>query len=109
MPEFTSQFKGALPKVIKWSVGDNKYDEDGTNPKALTLFIPLESAEAFARYINAQSTNPEKIKKGKIWDYDTNVEVEVDGIYISAKGKEGPYGTFGNINPVAAKKVELGF
>ena len=105
MPEF----KAALPKVIKWSVGDNKYDEDGRNPKALSLFVPLESAEAFARYINAQSTNPEKIKKGKIWDYDMQAEVEVDGIYISAKGKDGQYGAFGNINPTAPQVTELGF
>jgi hypothetical protein len=104
-----SDFKPALPKVIRWSCGENRYDEDGKNPKALSLFVPLESAQAFAQYINAQATDPERIKKGKIWDYALQAEVEVEGIYISAKGKDGQYGAFGNINPAAPKSATLGF
>ena len=51
-----------------------------------------------------------KQKKGKVWDYSKKEEVEVDGIYINAKAKEGRYGIFGNINlnfiePTEQKKV----
>ena len=31
-------------------------------------------------------------------DFSKNDEVEVEGVYINAKGKEGKYGDFGNIN-----------
>jgi hypothetical protein len=65
------------------------------------VFVPLESVEAFGRYLASEATNPEKIRKGKIWDYNLNAEVEVEGIYINAKGKEGNDGAFGNINPAA--------
>ena len=98
-----SEFQAALPRQLKWSVGENKYDEEGKNPKALSLFIPLESIEAFNAYIAAQGTDPNRIKTGKVWDYATQSEVEVQGIYINGKGKEGQYGTFGNINPAASQ------
>jgi hypothetical protein len=94
-----SDFSPALPKVVKWSVGDNRYDDNGKNPKNLSLFIPLESVEAFTRYLNSISTDPEKIKKGKVWDYSQKAEVEVDGIYVNGKGRDGQYGAFGSINP----------
>ena len=106
MPEF----QAALPKQLKWSVGDNRYDTDGKNPKSLSLFIPIESVEAFARYVAALSTDPDKIKKGKIWNYSTQSEEEVDGIYINGKGRDGrDGGAYGNINPAAAQPVTLDF
>jgi hypothetical protein len=97
MPEFHP----ALPKIIKWSVGNNRFDQDGKFPKSLSVFVPLESVEAFGRYLAAEATNPEKIRKGKVWDYSLNAEVEVEGIYLNAKGKAGNDGAFGNINPAA--------
>jgi len=96
-----SEFNPALPSVIKWSVGQNKYDEDGSNPKSLTLFIPKESIAAFAAHMAAMAIDPEKVKSGKIWDYTANEEVEVAGIYLNAKGKTGQFGDFGNLNPVS--------
>ena len=96
-----ADFNPALPKQVKWSVGDNRYDQDGKTPKSLSLFVPLESATAFAKYINATATDPDKIKKGKVWDYALQAEVEVDGIYINGKGRDGQYGAFGSINPAA--------
>ena len=50
-----ADFKGALPSVIKWSVGENKYDEDGSNPKSL-LFIPAASKHALAAHLSAMAT-----------------------------------------------------
>ena len=96
-----AEFNAALPSVIKWSVGQNKYDEDGSNPKLLTLFIPKKSIAAFAAHMAAMAIDPDKVKTGKIWDYTANEEVEVEGIYLNAKGKAGQYGDFGNINPVS--------
>ena len=49
-----ADFKGALPSVIKWSVGENKYDEDGSNPKSLSLFIPAASIDALAAHLSEQ-------------------------------------------------------
>ena len=95
-----SDFKAALPKVIKWSVGENQFDEDGKNPKSLSLFIPKESIAAFASYLTALSGDTSKIKTGKVWDYENQKEVELDGFYLNAKGRTGQYGDFGNINPV---------
>jgi hypothetical protein len=106
MPEF----QAALPKQLKWSVSANRFDTDGKTPKSLSLFVPIESVEAFARYVAALSTDPEKIRKGKIWNYATQSEEEVDGIYINGKGRDGSDGgAYGNINPAAIQSVTLDF
>jgi hypothetical protein len=104
-----ADFNPALPKQVKWSVGENRFDQDGKNPKSFSLFIPLESATAFANYVNAVATDPDKIKKGKVWDYSLQAEVEVDGVYINGKGRDGQYGAFGSINPAAANPADLSF
>lgn len=104
-----TDFNPALPKQIKWSLGENKYDTEGKNPKSLSLFVPIESVEAFARYLSAIATDPEKIRKGKVWDYALQAEVEIDGIYINGKGRDGQYGAFGSINPAASNPVDLTF
>ena len=38
-----ADFQPALPKQGTWSLGENRYDEGGKNPKQLTIFIPFES------------------------------------------------------------------
>ena len=62
----------------------------------MSLFIPSESVSAFCEEVMKMVDT--KQKKGKVWDYSKKEEVEVDGIYINAKAKEGKYGLFGNIN-----------
>ena len=106
-----SDFKAALPRVIKWSVSENKFDEDGKAPKSLSLFVPLESVHAFAQYLMNLADDSSKTKTGKVWDYSTQAEVEVQGVYVSAKGREGrDGGAFGNINPAAnAPSTEVPF
>ena len=42
-----------------------------------------------------------KVKKGKVYNYETQQKDEVDGIYLNLKGKAGNDGAFGNINPAA--------
>lgn len=98
-----SDFKPALPKAIKWSTGENRYDNGGKDPRSLSLFVPRESAAAFAQYIINSADDSERQRTGKIWDYEKKGEVEVEGFYINGKGKEGRNGDFGTINPASSK------
>ena len=93
MPE---SFKAALPYPIKFSTSENDYEDQDKYPHKMSWFIPSESVPAFCEEVMKMVDT--KSKKGKVWDYDKKEEVEVDGIYINAKAKEGRYGIFGNIN-----------
>ena len=101
MSDFQSDFQAALPQVIKWDVKDNRFEDKEKYPKALSLFIPQESIAAFAQHLTAMAADSEKLRAAKIWDYDNNQEVEVQGVYLNAKGKDGEFGLFGNINPAS--------
>jgi len=99
MPRNEYKFQPALPHPIKWTVGENSYDEDGKFPQQLALAIPVASISAFCDYLMSLGDTTDKIKKGKVWDFKNNEEVQVDVVWLNAKGKEGQYGSFGNINP----------
>ena len=101
-------FKAALPNPIKFSTSENDYEDQEKYPQKFSMFIPCESVSAFCEEVMKMVDT--KQKKGKVWDYSKKEEVEVDGIYINAKAKEGRYGIFGNINlnfiePTEQKKV----
>ena len=89
-------FEPLLPKQGKWSVGDNRFDTDGKYPKQLMVFIPEESLDAFFAYLQSQRGN---LKPGKCYNYKTETNDEVQGVYFNFKGKVGSDGAFGNINP----------
>ena len=89
-------FKAALPYPIKFSTSENDYEDQDKYPQKMSLIIPSESVSAFCEEVMKMVDT--KQKKGKVWDYSKKEEVEVDGIYINAKAKEGRYGIFGNIN-----------
>ena len=95
-----ADFNPAISRPIKWSVGDNKYDENGKAPRRLSLFIPEDSILEFAEYLKRLSTQTDKARAGKVWDYARSEEVEVSGFYVDGKGKNGQYGDYGTINPV---------
>jgi hypothetical protein len=99
MPRNDFKFQPALPYPIKWSVSENTYDEEGKFPQQLAQAIPVASIPAYCDWLMSLGDANEKIKKGKVWDFSKNEEVEVDVVWINAKGKEGQYGIFGNINP----------
>ena len=100
-------FQPALPKQGTWSLGENRYDEGGKNPKQLTIFIPLESVHAFANHLMNMADDNSKVKKGKVYNYETQQKDEVDGIYLNLKGKSGSdNGAFGNINPASLNAGE---
>lgn len=103
-----ADFKAALPKPVKWSTGENRYDNGGKQPRSLSLFIPRESAAAFAQYIINSADDDDRQRTGKIWDYAKKEEVEVEGFYINGKGKEGRGGDFGTINPASSKFLNQG-
>ena len=102
MASFQSDFQAALPFPIKWAVNENKFDSDGKNPLALSVFVPAESAFALAQFLLDTAEDPAKTKTAKVWDYSKNEEVEVQGFYINGKGKPGRDGdrtSYGSINP----------
>ena len=98
MPNFKPElnFKPAMPYPIKFSTSENEYEDQDKYPHKMSWFIPSESVPAFCEEVMKMVDT--KQKKGKVWDYSKKEEVEVDGIYINAKAKEGRYGIFGNIN-----------
>jgi hypothetical protein len=98
-----SDFKPALPRPIKWSTGENRYDTTGKQPTSMSLFVPIESAYAFAKYITNAAEDQTKHKKAKVWDYANKAEVEVEGIYINGKGRDGNDGSYGTINPQSTR------
>ena len=99
-----SDFKPAFPRPVKWSTGENRYDQTGKNPTTMSLFVPIESAYAFAQYLINLADDESRHKTGKVWDYADRCEVEVPGIYVNGKGRDGAGGfAFGTINPQATK------
>jgi hypothetical protein len=100
-----ADFQPALPVPVKWSTGENRYDTAGKQPRSLSLFIPRESAVALANYIINTADDSEKLRTGKVWDYQKKAEVEVEGFYLNGKGREGNGGDFGTINPAANNAV----
>jgi len=99
MPRNDFKFDAALPHPIKWTVSENSYDDDGKYPRQISLAIPVNSIPAFCDYLMSLGDTKEKIKTGKVWDFERKEEVEVDVVWMNGKGKEGQYGDFGNINP----------
>lgn len=101
MPRNDFEFQPALPYPIKWSTGENSFDEDGKFPQQLALAIPVESIPSFCDYLMSLGDTTDKIKTGKVWDFSKKEEVEIDVVWINAKGKDGTTrnGAFGNINP----------
>ena len=94
-----TSFEPALTHGINWSTGQNRFDENGKQPRSLSLFIPAESIYEFAEYLQRLANCSDKIKTGKVWDFEKKERREVDGFYIYAKGREGNDGDFGQISP----------
>ena len=93
-----SAFVSALTHQLKWSVGENRFDTDGKQPKQLSLFITKESILEFASYLQRLAYETDKLKAGKVWDFQNKEEIEVQGFYLNGKGQTGQYGDFGSIN-----------
>ncbi len=99
MPRNEYKFQPALPHPITWSVGKNQYDTEGDWPSQLGLKIPAESITPFCNYLMSLLDDPNKVVDGTVWNYEQQKEIEVKVVWVNGKGKEGQYGSFGNINP----------
>ena len=95
-----TEFNPALKLPIKWSIGDNRFEQDDDS-KVLSLCIPVESLNEFIDHLKALSYS--KQKQGEVYDFKKKEKVKTQCIYINAKGIDGQYGLFGNINP---QKIE---
>ena len=101
-----SKFVPALKYPIKWSVGDNTFDDSDKNPKAIGLAIPVDSMRDLIEHFEKLLADTESYKTGKVWNFAEKREEKVPVIYLNGKGKESNdgYGCFGNINP---RKIEV--
>ena len=88
-----------MPKPGRWAISDNKYDENGKNPKTLALSIPVESVHAFCNHLMNLADEQGKYKKAKVWNFDKNEAEEVDALILYFNGKDGQYGPWGHIKP----------
>ena len=93
-----ADFVPALTDQIKWSVGENRFDTEGKQPKQLSLFVTKRSILELASYLQKLAGETDRIKPGKVWDFANKKEVEVEGFYLNGKGQTGQYGDFGSIN-----------
>ena len=105
MAQFNSEFVPAFPFPIKWSTGENTFEDSERNPKTMGLAIPVESIPAVISHLMALEADTSKHKQGKVWSKE-NGEEKKSVVYLNGKGKESNdgYGCFGNINP---RKIEV--
>ena len=93
-----ADFVPALTHQIKWSVGENRFDTEGKQPKQLSLFVTKQSILELASYLQKLAGESDRVKPGKVWDFAKKEEIEVEGFYLNGKGQTGQYGDFGSIN-----------
>ena len=100
-----SNFVPAFTYPIKWSVGDNTFDDADKFPKTIGLAIPVDSIAGLVNLLMALEADTSKHKQGKVWSKE-NGEEKKAVVYLNGKGKESNdgYGCFGNINP---RKIEV--
>ena len=106
MAQFNSEFVPAFPYPIKWSTGENTFDDSDRNPKTMGLAIPVESIPAVISHLMALEADTSKHKQGKVWSKE-NGEEQKPVVYLNGKGRksQGGNGCFGTINP---KKIDSG-
>ena len=95
-----ADFNPALSLPIKWSIGEDRFNDDD-DAKVLTLTIPVDSLNQLIDHLKALSYT--KQKQGEVYDFKKKEKVKTQCIYVNAKGMDGQYGLFGNINP---QKIE---
>tara|TARA_R100000458_G_scaffold59379_1_gene69795 strand:+ start:691 stop:1023 length:333 start_codon:yes stop_codon:yes gene_type:complete len=99
----SNKFNPALKYAIKWTVGENTYEDADKYPKKLGLCIPVDSIPDFINLLMALEADKSKHKEGKVYDFEIGKEKDADVVWINAKGMAGDYGDYGNINP---QKIE---
>ena len=99
-----SNFVPAFPFPIKWSVGDNTFDDADKFPKTIGLAIAVESIPGLIDLLMALEADTSKHKQGKVWSKE-NGEEKKPVVYLNGKGMNSNdgYGCYGNISP---RKIE---
>ena len=92
------KFEAVLKHPIKWSVGQNLFD-DNKKPRVLTLTFPIDSIPQFIDHLKKLEEQKDKHREGAVWDYEKQEKKIVKVVYLKAGGREGD---FGNINPTKA-------
>ena len=95
-----NQFNPALPLPIKWSIGDDRFNE---GQQVLNLTIPVDSVTHLIDHL--QNLVNTKAKDGEVYDFKTKKKIRTQCVQIFSKAMDGPYGVFGNINP---QKINTG-
>ena len=101
MADFKSKFVPAFPYSIKWSTGDNTFDDADKFPKTIGLAVPVKSIPGLIDLLMALEADTSKHKNKGVWDIAAQEEVKEDVVYINGKGRDSNdgYGSFGNITP----------
>ena len=95
-----NQFNPALPLPIKWSIGDDRFNE---GQQVLSLTIPVDSVTHLIEHLNTLVDL--KAKDGEVYDFNKKEKVKTKCVQIYSKAVDGPYGIFGNINPQKIESV----
>ena len=96
-----SDYVPALSKQITYQTDANRYHDEtkqGSKPRSLALFIPQQSILEFAEYLRRLSTEQDKLKTGKVYNFETREKEELKGFYINGRGFDGENGEYGSIN-----------
>ena len=95
-----ADFNPALPLPIKWSIGDDRFNE---GQQVLSLTIPVDSVTYFIDHL--QNLVDQKAKEGEVYDFNKKEKIKTQGVYLNSKAMDGPFGVFGNINPQKIESV----
>ena len=89
-----NQFNPALPLPIKWSIGDDRFNE---GQQVLSLTIPVDCVPYLTEHL--MNLVDQKAKDGEVYDFNKKEKVKTQCVQIYSKAMDGQYGVFGNINP----------
>ena len=89
-----NQFNPALPLPIKWSIGDDRFNE---GQQVLSLTIPVDCVPHLTEHL--MNLVDQKAKDGEVYDFNKKEKVKTKCVQIYSKAMDGQFGVFGNINP----------
>ncbi len=93
-----SDFKAATTYPLKWEVKENGYAKGPQDARRMSFFIPEACMGELIAYLQRLQHEKDRMKNGKVYDYNAREEIELPGFYLNGKGRTGQYGDFGNMN-----------
>ncbi len=92
-----ADFNPALPLPIKWSIGDDRFNEGQQVLSLTSLTIPVDSVPYLTEHL--MNLIDKKAKDGEVYDFNKKEKVKTKCVQIYSKAVDGQFGVFGNINP----------